>query len=224
VIRVLLVDDHAVVRQGLRFLLEQEDDIEVVGESQDGSHALVDVRGLQPDVVLLDLMMPAPDGLAVLDAIGRDHPTVAVVVLTSSSDDDAVVRALRAGALSYLTKTASVEEITAAVRAAARGQGLLSGPDLGRLVRGGPARGSAADTPRDRLAALSARESDVLACVARGRTNREIARELGISEETVKTHVTRILAKLGVPDRTQAAIVALQGRLVPLDEALDRPG
>jgi NarL family two-component system response regulator LiaR len=223
VIRVLVVDDHAVVRQGLRFLLEQEPGVEVVGESEDGSHALVDVRALQPDVVLLDLMMPPPDGLEVLDALGRDHPSVRVVVLTSSTDDDAVVRALRAGALSYLTKTASVEEITAAVRAAARGEGLLSGPDLGRLVRSGrAARG--AGTPRDALALLSARESEVLACVARGRTNREIARELGIGEETVKTHVTRILAKLGVQDRTQAAIVALQGRLVPLDEALDRPG
>jgi two-component system, NarL family, response regulator LiaR len=222
VIRVLVVDDHAVVRQGLRFLLEQEPGVEVVGESQDGSRALADVRALEPDVVLLDLMMPPPDGLEVLDALGRDHPAVRVVVLTSSTDDDAVVRALRAGALSYLTKTASVEEITAAVRAAARGEGLLSGPDLGRLVRTG--HGARAGSPRETLALLSTRESEVLACVARGRTNREIARELGIGEETVKTHVTRILAKLGVQDRTQAAIVALQGRLVPLDEALDRPG
>jgi two-component system, NarL family, response regulator LiaR len=222
VTRVLVVDDHAVVRQGLRFLLAQEPDIEVVGESQDGAHALVDVRSLQPDVVLLDLIMPAPDGLQVLDAIGRDHPAVRVVVLTSSTDDEAVVQALRAGALSYLTKTASVEEILAAVRAAARGEGLLSGPDLGRLVRSG--RRMRGEPSRDALATLSVRESEVLACVARGRTNREIARELGIGEETVKTHVTRILAKLGVQDRTQAAIVALQGRLVPLDEALDRPG
>jgi NarL family two-component system response regulator LiaR len=223
VIRVLVVDDHAVVRQGLRFLLAQEPDVEVVGESADGSHALVDVRSLAPDVVLLDLMMPPPDGLEVLDSLGRDHPSVGVVVLTSSADDDVVVRALRAGALSYLTKTASVEEILAAVRAAARGEGLLSGPDLGRLVRarGGSRRGGG--SARDALAALSSRESEVLACVARGRTNREIARDLGIGEETVKTHVTRILAKLGVQDRTQAAIVALQGRLVPLDEALDRP-
>jgi two-component system, NarL family, response regulator LiaR len=224
VIRVLVVDDHAVVRQGLRFLLAQEPDVEVVGESRDGAHALADVRALEPDVVLLDLMMPPPDGLEVLDAIGRDHPAVCVVVLTSSTDDDAVVRALRAGALSYLTKTASVEEITAAVRAAARGDGLLSGPDLGRLVRSGRGGAREGGSPRDVLATLSVRESEVLACVARGRTNREIARELGIGEETVKTHVTRILAKLGVQDRTQAAIVALQGRLVPLDEALDRPG
>jgi two-component system, NarL family, response regulator LiaR len=219
-----VVDDHAVVRQGLRFLLAQEPDVDVVGESPDGARALADVRALEPDVVLLDLMMPPPDGLDVLDALGRDHPSVRVVVLTSSTDDDTVIRALRAGALSYLTKTASVEEIMAAVRAAARGEGLLSGPDLGRLVRSGRRRPGEPSRPRDALPLLSARESEVLACVARGRTNREVARELGISEETVKTHVTRILAKLGVQDRTQAAIVALQGGMVPLDEALDRPG
>jgi NarL family two-component system response regulator LiaR len=220
VIRVLVVDDHAVVRQGLRFLLAQEPDVDVVGESPDGARALADVRTLQPDVLLLDLMMPPPDGLDVLEAVGRDHPHVGVVVLTSSSDDELVVRALRAGALSYLTKTASVEEISAAVRAASRGEGILSGPDLARLVR---RRGSHPATPRDALSTLSTRETEVLSRLARGRTNREAARDLGIGEETVKTHVTRILAKLGVQDRTQAAIVALQGGLVPLDEALDRP-
>jgi two-component system, NarL family, response regulator LiaR len=220
VIRVLVVDDHAVVRQGLRFLLAQEPDIDVVGESADGAQALAHIRALRPDVVLLDLMMPPPGGLAVLDAVGRDHPQVRVVVLTSSTDDDSVVRALRSGAVSYLTKTASAEEITAAVNAAARGEGLLRGPDLARLVRRGRLSGQGG--PEAVLATLSARETEVLACVARGRTNRETARELGITEETVKSHVTRILAKLGVQDRTQAAIVALQGRLVPLDEALDR--
>jgi NarL family two-component system response regulator LiaR len=219
-IRVLVVDDHAVVRQGLRFLLDQEDGIEVVGESPDGSRALADVRRLHPDVLLLDLIMPPPDGLQVLAAVARDHPGVGVVVLTSSPDDDHVVTALRSGALSYLTKTARVEEITAAVRAAAHGEGLLSGPDLARLVvgrRGGPSRPSA-------LSLLSPRETQVLSCLARGQTNREIGRALSIGEETVKTHVSRILAKLGVQDRTQAAILALQERLVPLDEALDRPG
>jgi NarL family two-component system response regulator LiaR len=224
VIRVLVVDDHAVVRQGLRFLLEHEEGIEVVGESPDGAHALADVRALSPDVLLLDLMMPPPDGLAVLEAVSRDHPTVGVVVLTSSPDDEHVVHALRHGALSYLTKTARVEEITAAVRAAARGEGLLSGPDLARLVVGRRSRGGAGGAPDSVLALLSPRETDVLACIARGQANREIARALSISEETVKTHVSRVLAKLGVQDRTQAAIIALQARLVPLDEALERPG
>jgi NarL family two-component system response regulator LiaR len=223
-IRVLIVDDHAVVRQGLRFLLAQEDDIDVVGESPDGTHALVDVRQLDPDVVLLDLMMPPPNGLAVLEAVNRDHPQVGVVVLTSSPDDEHVVRALRHGALSYLTKTARVEEITAAVRAAGRGEGLLSGPDLARLIVGRTTRhGAPADGggPAAALRLLSPRETEVLSCLARGQTNREIARNLSIAEDTAKTHVSRVLAKLGVQDRTQAAIIALQARLVPLDEALD---
>jgi NarL family two-component system response regulator LiaR len=215
VIRVLVVDDHAVVRQGLRFVLDQDPDIAVVGESPDGSRALADVRALAPDVVLLDLLMPPPDGLAVLAALGRDHPGTGVVVLTSSTDDEHVVAALRGGALSYLPKTAGVDEITAAVRAAARGEGLLSGKDLARLLLG-----RAADE-QGALELLSPRELDVLSMLARGRSNREIARHLTISEETVKTHVSRILAKLGVADRTQAAIVALQHRLVPLDAALD---
>jgi len=225
VITVLVVDDHAVVRQGLRFLLDQEEGIEVVGESPDGAHALADVRALHPHVLLLDLMMPPPDGLAVLASVARDHPDVGVVVLTSSPDDEHVVQALRHGALSYLTKTARVEEITAAVRAAARGEGLLSGPDLARLVVGSHGRRTAAgERAADPLALLSPREREVLACLARGQTNREAARTLSVGEETIKTHVSRILAKLGVQDRTQAAIIALQARLVPLDEALDRPG
>jgi two-component system, NarL family, response regulator LiaR len=214
-IRVLVVDDHAVVRQGLRFLLEQEDGVAVVGDSADGAHALADVRALKPDVMLLDLIMPPPDGLQVLAAVSRDHPDVKVVVLTSSPDDDHVVRALRLGAVSYLTKTAKVDEISAAVRAAARGEGLLRGPDLARLVGGRPAE------PRPNESALellTPRETEVLSWIARGRTNRDIARTLVISEETVKKHVSQILAKLGVQDRTQAAIVALQARLVPLDE------
>ena len=218
-IRVLIVDDHAVVRQGLRFLLENENGIEVVGDSADGAHALADIRALNPDVVLLDLIMPPPDGLSVLEATSRDHPHIAVVVLTSSSDDDYVVRALRHGALSYLTKTATVEEITAAVRAAARGEGLLTGPDLARLIGG---HRPAARTAKDSLTMLSPRETEVLACIARGLTNRETARTLAIAEETVKKHVSQILAKLGLQDRTQAAIIALQGRLIPLDRALDR--
>ena len=219
-IRVLIVDDHAVVRQGLRFLLEQEEGIQVVGESVDGSHALVEVRALQPDVLLLDLIMPAPDGLTVLQAVSRDHPGIGVVVLTSSPDDDHVIAALRGGALSYLTKTATVEEISAAVRAAARGEGLLNGPDLARLVLG---HRSEAGMHEPALASLSPRETEVLVQLARGRTNREIARTLAIAEETVKKHVSQVLAKLGVQDRTQAAIIALQARLVPLDEALNSP-
>jgi NarL family two-component system response regulator LiaR len=216
-IRVLVVDDHAVVRQGLRFLLSQEDGIEVVGDAPDGGRALVDARALQPDVVLLDLMMPPPDGLTVLAALHRDHPEVAVVVLTSSAEDDHVVAALRGGALSYLAKTARAEDIITAVRAAARGEGVLTGAPLRRLLVG-----RAEGRSESGLGSLSPRELDVLSGIARGRSNREIAASLVIGEETVKSHVSRILAKLGVQDRTQAAILALQQGLVPLEEALDR--
>ncbi|MER7503516.1 response regulator transcription factor [Nonomuraea pusilla] len=164
-IRVLIADDHEVVRQGLRFVLEQEDGVEVAGESEDGARALAAVRALRPDVLLLDMVMPVVDGLGVLRAL-RDEPgRPAVIVLTSFHEDDRVVEAMRLGALSYLPKTAGVDRVVAAVRAAAEG-----GSALGR--------------------------------------------------ETVKTHVSSILAKLGVADRTQAAIVALQQGLVPLDEAL----
>ncbi len=218
-IRVLVVDDHAVVRQGLRFLLAQEKGIEVVGDSPDGAHALADVHALEPDVVLLDLIMPPPDGLEVLTAIHRDHPTIGVVVLTSSPDDNHVIQALQRGALSYLTKTAKVDEITAAIRAAARGEGLLAGPGLARLVLGSQ---PGQDRARSTIARLSPRETEVLANLAHGRTNREIARTLGIAEETVKKHVSQILTKLDVQDRTQAAITALQAELVPLHQALTR--
>ncbi|HEY7487885.1 MAG TPA: response regulator transcription factor [Streptosporangiaceae bacterium] len=216
-ISVLIVDDHQVVRQGLRFVLEQEDDIEVVGECQDGRRAVTAIRSLRPDVVLLDMVMPELDGLGVLAAVrkqNRDDPP-AVVVLTSFHEEDRVVEAVRAGALSYLPKTTAVERVVEAVRAAARGGSVLE-PGIAALlirqVRDG--------TRRDPLAVLSPREREVLAALARGRSNRQIARALTLSEETVKSHVSSILAKLQLSDRTQAAIFGLQQGLVPLDSAL----
>jgi two-component system, NarL family, response regulator LiaR len=216
VIGVLIVDDHQVVRQGLRFVLEQEDDIEVVGECADGRRAVSAIRALRPDVVLLDMVMPGLDGIGVLQTIrgqGAEAPP-AVVVLTSFHEDDRVVEALRAGALSYLPKTTAVERVVEAVRAAAGGSVLEPGIAalLVRQVREG--------TRRDPLAALSPREREVLAELARGRSNRQIARGLTLSEETVKSHVSSILAKLNLADRTQAAIFGLQQGLVPLDSAL----
>jgi NarL family two-component system response regulator LiaR len=215
-IRVLIADDHKIVRQGLRFLLSQESGIEVAGEAADGAAALEAVRALRPDVVLLDLFMPGLDGIAVLKALQADGLASGVLVLTSSQDDAHLVQAIRAGALSYLPKTADVDQVVASVRAAARGESVLQPAATARLLRE-LRRGSAADP----LGRLTPRERDVLTEVARGRSNREIARALSVSEETVKSHVSSILAKLSLTDRTQAAIFGLQRQLVPLDEALD---
>jgi two-component system, NarL family, response regulator LiaR len=216
-IKVLIVDDHKVVRQGLRYLLDQEDGIEVVAECPDGESAIAAVRTLAPTVVLLDLFMPGTSGLDVLAQIKHDRPQTEVLMLTSSTADEHLLAAVRAGALAYLPKTAGVDQVVASVRAAARGESLLDPRIAARLVR------EVRDTsPRPGpLNHLSPRETEVLALLARGRSNREIARALAITEETVKAHVSSILAKLHLADRTQAAIFGLQHGLVPLDEALE---
>ncbi len=170
----------------------------------------------QPTVVLLDLFMPGPNGISVLAQIKQDHPATEVLMLTSSTDDEHLLAAVRAGALAYLPKTAGVDQLVASVRAAARGESLLEPRIAARLVR--EVREIA--TRRKPLDQLSPREVEVLTVLARGRTNREIARLLSISEETVKAHMSSILTKLGLTDRTQAAIFGLQQRLVPLDQAL----
>jgi len=214
VITVLIVDDHKLVRQGLRFLLTHEEDLEIVGESADGQHAVDEAARLQPDVVLLDLIMPKLDGVAALPQLLRASPRSRVVILTSDQDDNRIIDAIRAGAVSYLLKTAGVEEVVGAVRAAAAGESRLAPSVAARLIK---------EVRRDHLRtdALSDREREVLVLIARGRSNKEIGHELRISEETVKTHVASILAKLNLSDRRQAAIYALQQRMVPLDAALD---
>jgi NarL family two-component system response regulator LiaR len=215
-IRVVIADDHKVVRQGLTFLLSSEPGMEVAGEAADGVAALAAIRELRPDVVLLDLFMPRLDGMAVLNAISEERLTVHVLVLTSSQDDEHLVQAVKAGALSFLPKTAGVDQVIESIRAAARGESVLQPAATARLLE--ELRRGAAPDP---LRLLTPRETDVLREVARGRPNREIARLLSVSEETVKSHVSSILAKLGLADRTQAAIFALQHHVVPLDQALD---
>ncbi|MBC6461708.1 response regulator transcription factor [Actinomadura sp. HBU206391] len=210
---MLIVDDHEVVREGLRSVLENERDIEVVGECSNGRRAITAIRALRPDVVLLDLVMPELDGLAVLAAV-RDEPS-AVVVLTSFQEEERVVEAVRAGALSYLPKTTTAKRVIEAVRAAASGGSVLEPGIAALLVR----QVREGERPQA-LDVLSPREREVLADLARGRTNRQIARRLSITEETVKSHVSRILAKLRLVDRTQAAIFGLQQGLVPLETAL----
>lgn len=204
-IRVVIADDHRVVRDGLRSLLGREPDVEVVGEAEDGTQALRVAAATSPDVLLLDLYMPALDGHGVLAALRDAAHGPAVVVLTSAMDDEHLVRAMDAGATSYLRKTAAAEEVVATVRAAAAGSATLSSDLLARLTRA-----LRRPAPPDPLGPLSPREREVLDLVARGHSNRRIADELVIGEQTVKTHVSSILTKLDLQDRVQAVIFALR--------------
>ena len=213
-IRVVIADDHRVVRDGLCYLLGQEPDIEVAGEAGDGRQTVDVVAATRPDVLLLDLYMPGLDGHAVLTTLHDTPHRPAVVVLTSAADDQHLVRAMRAGATSYLVKTAPAEHVIAAVRDAAAGTASLSPELLTRLTH------ALHRPPPDPLQPLSPRERDVLQLIARGRSNRQIARDLDIGEQTVKTHVRSILTKLGLQDRVQAAIFALRHQA---DSGQDRP-
>jgi two-component system, NarL family, response regulator LiaR len=214
-IRVLIVDDHEVVRQGLRFALEQQADIDVVGECADGIKALAAISELQPDVMLLDMVMPGMDGLAVLRALDGVDPRPVVIVLTSFLNTANAMDAVRAGAKSYLSKTAATTQVIEAVRTAASGGSLLDPGVAAHLLE--RVKREPADGP---LRMLSPREREVLGNLARGRSNREIARTLSLSEETIKSHVSNILTKLELQDRTQAAIFGLQQGLVSLKDAL----
>lgn len=203
-IRVVIADDHRVVRNGLSYLLSQEPDIDIVGEAGDGDQTLRVVAATRPDVLLLDLYMPGLDGHGVLTALRDAQHRPATVVLTSATDDQDLVRAVQAGAASYLLKTAAATEVLTAIRTASADTTQLSHAMASRLAR--PRH----QPPPDPLAALSPRERQVLGLIARGYSNRQIARDLIIGEETAKTHVSNILAKLGVQDRVQAAIFALR--------------
>ena len=208
-ISVLLVDDHAVVREGLRSLLEVQDGIEVVGEAVDGEAAVREAEARRPDVVLMDLVMPRRDGVGAMRELRRRLPSARVIVLTSFADDDRLLPAVRAGAAGYLLKDADPQEVVRAVRAAHRGEALLDPSVAARLVD------AIAEPPgTEPSERLTPREQQVLALIARGLPNKLIARELGISEKTVKTHVGHVLAKLGVTDRTQAALQAVREGLV----------
>ncbi len=199
-IRLLIADDHAVVRTGLRHLVATFDDVELVGAAENGEEAVALCAEHHPDVVLMDLEMPVLDGIEATKRIVASQPAPAVVVLTSFSDRDQILRALDAGAAGYLLKDAEPAELEHAVRAAARGEAPLD-PRAGRALL----QDRAGDSPLD---ALSEREREVLAMVARGLPNKLIARELGISEKTVKTHLTSVYRTIGVTDRTQAALWA----------------
>jgi two-component system, NarL family, response regulator LiaR len=223
-IRVLIVDDHAVVRQGLRTFLELQDDpaglaIEVVGEAADGAQAVEQARRLQPDVVLLDLVMPVLGGIEAIPRIIEGSPRSRVIILTSFGEEDKLLPAIRAGAQGYLLKDIPPNELVQAVRAAYLGKVQLH-PDIARTLMAAvatrepapPAATSQAPAPPDDL---TEREFEVLGLIAAGLNNRQIADKLVISEKTVKTHVSSILGKLHVEDRTQAAVYALRHGLAP---------
>jgi DNA-binding NarL/FixJ family response regulator len=203
-IRVLIVDDHAVVREGLRTYLALQDGIEVVGEAADGDAALDQAAALDPDVILMDLVMPQRDGIGAMQALRARGATARVIVLTSFTDDDRIMPAIQAGAAGYLLKNVEPRELSRAVRAAHAGEALLDPAVAARLVEAVVAQ--RAEAPPD----LTPREHDVLRLIVAGMANKRIARELGLSEKTVKAHVGHLLAKLGVADRTQAALLAVR--------------
>jgi DNA-binding NarL/FixJ family response regulator len=204
-ITVLIADDHPVVRQGLGVLLGVQDDIEVVGEAADGGQTLAMTAEKDPDVILLDLKLPVMDGIAVLRELHGRGLRARALVLTSASDSDLVTLAVRAGAAGFLYKDVDPDALVRAVRSVHDGHTVLAPEAAGTLMRAG-----AAGPAVHGVGALTSREREVLQQIADGRSNREIARLLHVSEKTVKTHVSAVLAKLGVADRTQAALVAVR--------------
>jgi len=210
-IRVLLVDDHAVVRRGLHGFLGLLDDLEIVGEVEDGSQAIRMAEETRPDVILMDLVMPCCDGIAATAEIKKRRPEVEIVALTSFIEEGTVVAALEAGATGYLLKDASADEVADAVRAAYAGEMRLD-PAVSRLLAERLRRSTSAT---EMIEPLTARELDVLGLVGRGLSNKEIAARLCITERTARTHVSNILGKLGLTSRTQAALYAVERDLVP---------
>jgi DNA-binding NarL/FixJ family response regulator len=210
-IRILLADDHGVVRQGLKMFLALEPELEVVGEAKNGQEAFLLAKELRPDVVVMDLLMPVLDGIAATAAIRQELPDTEVIALTSVLEDISIVNAVKAGAIGYLLKNTEADALVRAIKAAAEGQVQLAPEAQARLMR----EVRAPESPEK----LSERETDVLRLLAQGKANKEIARELGIGDKTVKTHVSSILAKLGLMSRTQAALHAVRIGLVPARDA-----
>jgi DNA-binding NarL/FixJ family response regulator len=206
-IRVLVVDDHSVVRKGLQFFFRGDAEIEIVGEASNGEQALQMARQLTPDVVLMDLVMPGMDGIETTAALRKELPDTEVIALTSVLEDEKIVGAIRAGAIGYMLKNTEGDELRNAILAASQGQVRLAPEAAARLMN----QVRAPESPEP----LTERETEVLRLLALGYSNKQIAQELAIGETTVKSHVSNILAKLGVPSRTQAALYAVRVGLVP---------
>ena len=222
-IGVLLVDDHAIVRDGIRSLLATEPGIEVVGEADNGHDAVAQAESLRPDVILMDLVMPGIDGIEAIRRIVARQPEARVLVLTSFTADAQVFPAIKSGAMGYLLKDSGSEELVRAIRQVHRGEGSLH-PKIARMLlqemrEGGVAPSSHVPEQRPAVEPLTGREVEVLKLVARGRSNREIADQLVVAEGTVRTHVSNILGKLHLASRTQATLYALREGLASLDDA-----
>ena len=213
-IHILIADDHAIVREGLRALIDTERGMELVGEAADGVEAVLRARSLQPDVILLDLVMPRKDGIEAIGEIKQENPEARILVLTSFAEDDKVFPAIKAGALGYLLKDSSPQELLQAIREVYRGESSLH-PAIARKVIGELKRPPENLPPTEEP--LTEREVEVLSLVARGLSNQEIADRLVVSERTVRTHVSNILGKLHLANRTQAALYAVREGLASLD-------
>jgi len=209
VIRVMIVDDHEVVRRGLRGFLDLQEDMEVVGEASDGGQAIALADSIQPDVVLMDLLMPNVDGLTAIASIRASHPDTDIVAVTSFIEEEKVTAALEAGASGYLLKDASADEVADAIRAAFAGEVHLD-PQVARVL----AQRMRARREEPLTEPLTAREQEVLRLLAHGAANKEIAADLSITERTARTHVSNILGKLGLASRTQAALWAVEHKMV----------
>jgi NarL family two-component system response regulator YdfI len=214
-IRVLIADDHLIVREGLRLILETAEEFELVGEAGDGAQAVELAKELEPDVVLMDLQMPKMDGLTAIEQIRAQQPDAAIVILTTFNEDDRMIRGLRAGALGYLLKDTDRETLLNTIRAAARGETLLKPEIMARVLsHAGPASASG-PSKTSSATELTERETQVLQLIVRGAQNKEIAAQLDITERTVKAHLASIFNRLGVNSRTEAAAVAVRMGLVP---------
>ena len=211
--RILIADDHLIIRQGLRLILETEPDFELVGEAADGLEAVRLAAELQPDVILMDLRMPGMDGLSAIERLHREQPHIAIVILTTYNEDELLVQGLRLGARGYLLKDTDRETLFNAIRAAARGEMLFSPEVIGRLLAKIEPDTQSSSAPSEAVE-LTLREREVLAAVARGERSKEIALHLGISERTVKAHLASIYSKLGVDSRAAAIAIAAQRGLL----------
>ena len=209
-IRIVIADDHGIVRQGLRMYLQFDPDLEVVGEASNGKEAVDQARRLRPDIVLMDILMPVMDGLEATAIIRKELPDTEVIALTSVLDDSVIHRTIQAGAIGYLLKDTGSDELCRAINAAVAGQVQLSRQVALRIT--------SEDNEESLLEALTEREREVLSHIAQGCSNKEIALNLGIAEKTVKAHVGNILAKLGAASRTQAALIAFRSGLAKPEE------